>query len=243
MNTTLPGWRGDLCAQLVNAYRGCRQSSGTKVTMTSSSGHHRKPTPKRLLLALAFASATTLSACGGSSSSSNTASVSSISKCAHARPQTMSAITPTERMIAQKVVPGGSLFQSAGEETEAEEQAHAPGFNVYVFKDDATAKEALGIFEHAQSSGEFGGGGTFLAKNVIIDTDQNPPSSLDSFADELLKKCVGSSATASLHRTEEDSSESAGTEAPSEASPTGEVGAPSQAEASAGQSPYPGERR
>jgi hypothetical protein len=196
--------------------------------------------PKRLLLGLALASVT-LSACGGSS---NTASVSSISKCAHARPQTVNASTPIERMIVAKTIKGGWLFQSAADETEAEEQAQAPGFNVYVFADSKTAKEAFGLFEHAQSSGEFGGGGTYLARNLVIDTDQNPPISLDSFADELLKKCVGSSATQSLHRDEESSTETAASEAPSsEASPTGEVGAPSQAEASAGQSPYPEERR
>jgi hypothetical protein len=191
--------------------------------------------PKRLLV-LALAIATALSACGGGGSSA--ANVSSISKCAHARPQTISPSTPTERMIAQKVVPGGWLFQSAGEETEAEEAAHAPGFNVYVFKDDATAKEAFGLFEHAQATAEFGGGGTFLAKNVVIDTDQNPPSSLDSFADALLKRCTGSSATASLHRTEESSTESTATEAPTQE--TGEVGAPYENEPSAGQSALPG---
>lgn len=192
------------------------------------------------LLALALASATTLSACGGSGDA--TASVSSIAKCAHARPQTISPSTPVARMIAQKVVSGGWLFQSAGEETEAEEQAHAPGFDVYVFKDDATAKEAFELFANAQSSGEFGGGGTYLAKNIVIDTDQTPPTSLDSFADALLKKCTGSSATQSLHREEgssEGTTEGTASEVPSQE--TGEVGAPGQSEPSAGQSPVPGQ--
>jgi hypothetical protein len=190
------------------------------------------------LLALSLVSAAVLSACG---SSSDTASVSSIAKCARARPQTISASTPVARMIAQKVVPGGWLFQSAGEETEAEEQAHAPGFDVYVFADSKTATEAFDLFQNAQSSGEFGGGGTYLAKNVVIDTDQSPPSSLDSFANALLKKCTGSSATQSLHREEdsEGSTEGAASEAP--AQQTGEVGAPGQSEPSAGQSPVPGQ--
>jgi len=184
------------------------------------------------LLALALASAPMVSACG--SSSDNTASVSSISKCAHARPQTISATTPTLRMIVAKTISGGWLFQSAGEETEVEEQAHVPGFDVYVFKDAAAAKDAFELFANAQSSGEFGGGGTYLAKNVVIDTDQSPPSSLDSFADALLKHCTGSSATQSLHREEGASSE-----APSQ--DTGEVGAPSETEPSADQSPVPGQ--
>jgi hypothetical protein len=192
--------------------------------------------PKRLLaLAIALISAATLSACGGSSS--DTASVSSIAKCAHARPQTISASTPTLRMIVAKTTKGGWLFQSAGEETEAEEQAHAPGFDVYVFADSKTATEAFDLFQNTQSTGEFGGGGTYLAKNVVIDTDQTPPSSLDSFANALLKKCTGSSPTQSLHREEgsEGSTEGTASEAPTPQ--TGEVGAPSEAEPSAGQSP------
>jgi hypothetical protein len=192
---------------------------------------------KRLL---ALASAATLSACGGSSSS-DTPSVSSIAKCAHARPQTINATTPTERMIVAKTMSGGWLFQSAGEETEAEEAAHAPGFDVYVFKNAAEAKEAFELFANAQSSGEFGGGGTYLAKNIVIDTDQTPPTSLDSFADALLKKCTGSSATQSLHREQgsEGSTEGTTSEAPSQE--TGEVGAPGENEPSAGQSPVPGQ--
>jgi hypothetical protein len=195
---------------------------------------------RQIIPGLALALAATLSACG--SSSSDTASVSSIAKCAHARPQTISASTPVARMIAQKVVPGGWLFQSAGGETEAEEQAHAPGFDVYVFKNDTTAKEAFELFANAQSSGEFGGGGTYVAKNVVIDTDQSPPSDLDSFANALLKRCTGSSATQPLHRevqSSEGSTEGATSEAP--AAQTGEVGAPSEAEPSAGQSPVPGQ--
>jgi hypothetical protein len=191
------------------------------------------------LLALALASAAMLSACGGGGDT--TASVGTIGKCAHARPQTIGATTPTLRMIVAKTNPGGWLFQSAGEETEAEEHAQAPGFDVYVFKDDATAKEAFELFANAQSSGEFGGGGTYLAKNVVIDTDQTPPGSLDSFADALLKKCTGSSAAQSLHREEGSSegTEGTATEAPSQE--TGEVGAPGQSEPSAGQSPVPGQ--
>jgi hypothetical protein len=187
-----------------------------------------------LALSLIAASAATLSACGGSSGDT-TASVSSISKCARARPQTISATDPTLRMIVAKTTKGGWLFQSAGEETEAEEHAQAPGFDVYVFKDDATAKEAFELFANAQSSGEFGGGGTYLAKNIVIDTDQTTPGSLDSFADALLKRCTGSSATQSLHRNEQGS-EGAASEASTE---TGEVGAPGQSEPSAGQSPIP----
>jgi hypothetical protein len=148
-------------------------------------------------------------------------------------------------MIAQKVVvPGGSLFQSAGEETEAEEREHAPGFNVYVFPDNKTAAETFALISGSENAAEeFGGGGTFIARNVVITTDQES-AQLDVFADALLRKCVGSSATRSIHR-EEGSTEGASSEAPQspEASSTGEVGAPSQAEASAGQSPYPEERR
>jgi hypothetical protein len=190
-----------------------------------------------LTLALA---AVTFSACG---SSSDTASVSSVSKCAHARPQTISADTPTERMIVQKTSPGGSLFQSAADETEAETQASAPGFDVYVFPDSKTAKEAFALFAHAQNaSQEFGGGGTFMAKNIVVSTDQSPPGSLATFADALLKKCAGTTSSQSVYRSEESSTESAATEVP--ASPeSGEVGAPSEAGPSAGQSPYPEERR
>jgi hypothetical protein len=200
--------------------------------------------PKRLL-ALALASAAAFSACGGGGSS-NAVSISSISKCAHARPQTISASTPTLRMVVAKTTKGGWLFQSAADETEADEQAHAPGFDVYVFPDPKSAQEAFSLIAHSENAQEeFGGGGTFIAKNVVIDTDQTPPGSLDSFADALLKKCVGSSATQSLHREEDstgDSTEGTASETPA-APETGEVGAPSEAEPSAGQSPYPGERR
>jgi hypothetical protein len=198
------------------------------------------------LLALALASAAMLSACSSSSSSSSsssntTASVSSIAKCAHARPQTISPSTPVARMIAQKVVSGGRLFQSAGEETEAEEREHAPGFDVYVFPDNKTATEAFALISGSENAAdEFGGGGTFIARNIIITTDQESPQ-LDVFADALLKKCAHSSATQSIHR-EEGSTEGASSEVPPspEASPTGEVGAPGQSEPSAGQSPVPG---
>jgi predicted small secreted protein len=199
---------------------------------------------KRLLaLALVLASAATLSACGSSSGDGDaTASVSSIGKCAHARPQTISPSTPVARMIAQKVVSGGWLFQSAGEETEAEEREHAPGFDVYVFPDNKTATEAFALISGSENAAdEFGGGGTFIARNIIITTDQESPQ-LDVFADALLKKCAHSSATQSIHR-EEDSTEGASSEVPPspEASPTGEVGAPGQSEPSARQSPVPGQ--
>jgi len=145
-------------------------------------------------------------------------------------------------MIVGKVIPGGWLFQSAGEETEAEEREHAPGFDVYVFKDLKTAKEAFSLISGSENAAqEFGGGGTFVARNVVITTDQESPQ-LDTFADALLRKCTGSSATQSIHR-EEGSTESASSEAAPEASSTGEVGAPSEAGPTAGQSAYPGERR
>jgi hypothetical protein len=147
-------------------------------------------------------------------------------------------------MIVAKTISGGWLFQSAGEETEAETQANAPGFDVYVFPDEKTAKEAFTLIAHAENAHEeFGGGGTFQAKNIIISTDQNPPGSLDSFADALLKKCTGSSATQSLHREEQDSEGSTeGTASEAPAQESGEVGAPGQSEPSAGQSPVPGQR-
>lgn len=210
--------------------------------------------PKRLLL-LALAVASTLSACGGGSSN-HEISVAAISKCAHARPQTISASTPTEQMISQKTSPGGWLFQDAGGESEAEEQAHAPGFDVYVFPNPKTAKEAFSLISSSENATqEFGAGGTFAAKNVVISTDQESPQ-LDTFANALLRKCAGSAATQSIHReaSAEGSSESASEapaangadDAPSEAPTTGadeEVGTSSQDEASAGQSAYPGERR
>jgi hypothetical protein len=141
-------------------------------------------------------------------------------------------------MIVAKTVKGGWLFQSAGEESASEEQAHAPGFDVYVFKDDATAKEAFELFSNAQSSGEFGGGGTYVSKNIVIDTDQTPPGSLDSFADTLLKRCTGSSATQSLHRSEESSTEGTASETSTEG---GEVGAPGQANHQRGRALFPSE--
>src|ERR1700727_538925 len=90
----------------------------------------RRPTMRKRLLLLALAVAISLSACGGGSSN-HEISVAAISKCAHARPQTISASTPTEQMIVQKTSPGGWLFQDAGGASAAEAQAQPPGFQDY----------------------------------------------------------------------------------------------------------------
>jgi hypothetical protein len=200
------------------------------------------------ILVCALASAFLLSACGGS----DAVTVASLSKCAHARPQTLSSPPPTQREVVSKVVHGGWLFQSAGEESEAETQANTPGFEIYVFPSSQAAKEALSMISHAQDPNEeFGGGGTFIAKNVVISTDQDSPGSLLSFANALLKKCAGTTATQSVERSQTSGSESE-TEASTPETPTteepsseettsGEVGAPSQAGVSPGQSTIPGD--
>lgn len=141
-----------------------------------------------------------------------------------------------ERMISQKTVKGGWLFQSGGDESEAQRAAGTPGFDLYVYPDAATAKEAFelfGISEHAEE--EFGGGATYLAKNVVITSDQET-SQLDLTADALLKRCVHSSATQSIHREDVGASEGTTSETP----PTGEVGSPTEDGPSAGQSRLPG---
>jgi hypothetical protein len=201
---------------------------------------------RRMLAALcAVVSALLLAACGATS-----VSVSSISKCAHAKPYKISAATPNEAQIVAKTVHGGWLAQDVVEESEAEQDENAPGFSLYVFKDEATAKQAFALFQHAPDpQEEFGAGGTFLAKNVIASTDQNPPGALVGYANTLLKKCVGSAASQSLYRpngltSEASGSGSTGNEDPTttETAPTsegGEVGASSEDETSAGQSPLP----
>jgi hypothetical protein len=193
--------------------------------------------PKRPIVALTLAAAivSSLAACG----SGDTISASSIGKCAHARPQTLSASAPVERAIVGKVVSGGWLFQSAGEESEAEREANTPGFDIYVFDSNKAAEEAFAMIEGAEhASEEFGGGGTYVAKNIVITSDQDA-ASLDSTADALLKKCAGISPTHSIHRpsSSESSAENSSSEAP--ASQGGEVGAPSEDQPSAGQSPVP----
>jgi hypothetical protein len=142
--------------------------------------------------------------------------------------------------VVAKVIHGGWLFQSAGEQSEAERNANTPGFNIYIFQDTKTAEQAFRLIEHApDAQEEYGAGGTFQRGSMVITTDQSPTGSLNGFAESLLNKCVGKGTTHSFLR-EATASEGASTEATPETN-TGEVGAPGESEAPAGQSPLPNE--
>jgi ABC-type glycerol-3-phosphate transport system substrate-binding protein len=186
---------------------------------------------KSLAAILLLASSIILAACGSSSGISAT----KVASCAHARPVTVNPSGAQQQIIA-KVVHGGWLLQSAGEESEAERSTNTPGFDIYIFGSTKTAEEAFSLIEHAPDpSDEYGGGGTFQRGSVIVSSDQDAPG-LPGYAEKLLDNCVGKGTMRTYMR--EQSSETAPAEEPQT---SGEVGAPGEAGPSAGQSPLPGE--
>lgn len=199
---------------------------------------------KSLLALLALAvCALSLSACGGASGgSSNLVSVATLAKCAHAKQQSLSnlaAADTSQREVVAKAIQGGWLYQDAAEETEAQKQAGAPGFEIYVFATDKTAEEAFNLISSSpRASEEYGAGGTFRRNNIIISTDQTPESSLAAVAEPLLNKCAGAGASQLIERPlpgPPEGSEGTNTS-------QGETGLPpSENEPSQGQSPVPGE--
>jgi hypothetical protein len=142
-----------------------------------------------------------LSACGGSS----VVSASAVATCARARQQPKSNLephTPSLHEVVAKVVSGGWLSQSYIDETEAEQRANPTGFELYVFPSNKTAEESFNLISNAPNAKEeYGSGGTFRRKNVIISTAQSQPYSLTTYAETLLTKCVGAGASQTILRS------------------------------------------
>jgi hypothetical protein len=160
---------------------------------------HRKVT----LIILAPLIAAVLAGCGGSGS----ITASAVVKCAHASHELDGnmADNPSQRQVVAKVAAGGWLYQSYGDETEAERNSEKPEWELYVFKDDQTAQEAFNIIRNAaKPKAEFGAGGTFLRKNLIITTVASVRGSLIGWAEPLLRKCVGAGSTKSIIRPPEE---------------------------------------
>jgi hypothetical protein len=148
-------------------------------------------------------SALLLSACGGGSS---LVSVSAIAKCTHARQQPVSSLpanATSQRQVVAKVAAGGWLRQdySFVEQTERK----IADYELYVFGSAQAAGEAFTLISRAPNAKEeYGAGGTFRRKNVILNTDQGEASSLTANAETLLNKCVGAGASQSTLRPPEE---------------------------------------
>jgi hypothetical protein len=150
---------------------------------------------------LSVACAALLSACGGS----DVVSASVIAKCARAQQRAKTGLASSTHEVAQKAVSGGWLAQSFAAQTEADTRAEATALEIYVFPSSKVAEEAFKIIASAPNAHEeWGGGGTFRRKNVIVNTDQNPPYSLTQYAEKLLNKCAGAGASQALLRPHEE---------------------------------------
>lgn len=150
-------------------------------------------------IALATVSALLLSACGGSDAVSATA----VARCAHAQQRSTAGLASPQHQIAAKVVSGGWLDQNYSAETGKGSQTTP--LELYVFPSSKVAEEAFKMIAGAGNAHEeWGGGGTFLRKNVIVNTDQNPPSSLTADAETLLNRCVGTGASQQIIRPHEE---------------------------------------
>jgi hypothetical protein len=184
-------------------------------------------------IGLAALSTGSLAACGGGGT---VVSASAIAKCANARTESMNTLPSssiTQRQVVAKTSHGGWLYQSA--EFEAPGKG-SPQFDLYIFANSKTAEEAFALIQSAQNpSAEFGAGGTFQRANVVISTDQSPESPVATYAEALLKKCVGAGKTQSFLRSQESQTTSTTGEAATQEPPS------SENEPSAGQSPVPGE--
>ncbi|HTZ87562.1 MAG TPA: hypothetical protein VMB05_12915 [Solirubrobacteraceae bacterium] len=117
----------------------------------------------------------------------------------------MTGLASSTHEVAQKAVSGGWLAQSFAEQTEADTRAEATALEIYVFPSSKVAEEAFKLIASAPNAHEeWGGGGTFRRKNVIVNTDQNPPYSLTQYAEKLLNKCAGAGASQALLRPHEE---------------------------------------
>lgn len=154
---------------------------------------------KAVSLPLAATTALLLSACGGGST---LVSASAVAKCAHARQQPVSSLTSnasSQRAVIAKVAAGGWLRQdyAAVEQVERKE----PAYEIYVFVSTHAATEAFKLISSAPNAKiEWGGGGTFQRKNVIVNTDQGEAGSLTNSAESLLNRCVGTGASQVITR-------------------------------------------
>jgi hypothetical protein len=160
------------------------------------------PVHPRTLVAtvLATATAVLLSACGGSSA----VSASAVASCAHAQQQTSSALpngAPTFRAVVAQTVKDGWLRQNTNLTNAV---AGTPTYEIYVFATDQLAEAAFNMIANDSSAREeYGDGGTFRRRNIIINTDQGEAGPLTAHAETLLNKCAGAGASQSITRAGE----------------------------------------
>ena len=150
---------------------------------------------------IAITCALLLSACGGSS----IVPASAVASCARAQEQTTSALpngAPTFRAVVAKTVKGGWLRQNANLTSAV---AGTPTYEIYVFANDQTAEAAFNLIANdSNAREEYGDGGTFRRRNIVISTDQGEPGSLTKNAETLLNKCAGAGASQAITRTGEE---------------------------------------
>jgi hypothetical protein len=155
-----------------------------------------------MIATLAALSAALVSACG---SGSSLVSASAVGKCAHASQQPASSLpphTPSQHQVMAKVASGGWLRQdySAVEQMERKQAA----YEIYVFGSAQAAEEAFKLISSTpDAKEEYGTGGTFRRKNVIINAE-GEGGSLTADAESLLNKCVGAGASQSIVRPPEE---------------------------------------
>jgi hypothetical protein len=83
--------------------------------------------------------------------------------------------------------------------------AATPTYEIYVFADDRTAESAFNLIANdSNAREEYGDGGTFRRRNIVINTDQGEPGALTANAEKLLNKCAGAGASQAITRAGEE---------------------------------------
>jgi hypothetical protein len=155
-----------------------------------------------ILMTLSLSIAALLSACGGGSS---VVSASAVATCAHAQQQPVGNLpsgASSQHAVVAKVAPGGWLRQDYSAVEQAER--NQPAYEIYVFNNERAAGEAFNLISSAPNAQqEYGAGGTFRRRNVIINAD-GESDSLTADAETLLNKCAGAGASQSVIRAPEE---------------------------------------
>jgi hypothetical protein len=106
------------------------------------------------------------------------------------------------RAVVAKTVKGGWLRQNTNLTSAA---AGTPTYEIYVFANDQTAEAAFNLIANdSNAPEEYGAGGTFRRRNIVIGTDQGEPGPLTANAEKLLNKCAGAGASQAITRAGEE---------------------------------------
>lgn len=158
--------------------------------------------PRLILTALSLFTAVLLAGCGGGSS---LVSASAVARCTHAQQQPSDSLpsgASSQHEVVAKTALGGWLRQdySAVEQTERNQ----PAYEIYVFNSEQVAGEAFNLISTAPNAQqEYGTGGTFRRRNVIINA-AGEADSLTADVESLLNKCAGAGASQSVIRAPEE---------------------------------------